>query len=131
MISDKGLYGLTAGIITTGALQPFENIKMALMISPKDLKMTNNFLTNVVRASEYINRVDGWKGFYKGLVAATQKAALGCYIYFSILRHLEGDDEDQTRSRNFMASPAARIASTILTNPLSIIETRFELADFH
>ena len=86
MISDKGLYGLTAGVITTGVLQPFENVKMALMISPKDLKTTNNFLTNLSRAAQYINRVDGWKGFYKGLVAATQKAALGCYIYFSILR---------------------------------------------
>ena len=92
MISDKGLYGLVAGIITTGTLQPFENVKMALMISPKDLKITNNFLTNFSTAAKYIYRVDGWKGFYKGLTAATQKAALGCYIYFSILRSLEGED---------------------------------------
>ena len=56
------------------------------MITPKDLKTTSNFWTNAVRATQYIHRVDGWKGFYKGLVAGTQKAALGCYIYFSILR---------------------------------------------
>ena len=98
---------------------------MALMISPKDLKTTNNFLTNLYRAAEYINTHDGYKGFYKGLVAATQKAALGCYIYFSILREIEGDEDHQTRIRNFFSSSLARIASTILTNPLSIIETRF------
>lgn len=30
-----------------------------------------------------------------------------------------------------MLSSFARIVSTILTNPLNVIETRFELADFH
>lgn len=30
-----------------------------------------------------------------------------------------------------MLSSIARIVSTIITNPLNIIETRFELADFH
>ena len=30
-----------------------------------------------------------------------------------------------------MLSSLARIASSFLTNPLNIIETRFELADFH
>ena len=122
MISDKGLFGLTAGVVTTAVLQPFENIKMALMISPKDLKLTNNFLINAQRATKYIYREDGWKGFYKGLVAATLKAAMGCYIYFGILRELEGEEEeDQSATRNFFASSGARILSTFLTNPLSII----------
>lgn len=61
---------------------------MAIMISPKDLKITHNFAINFSLASKYIYRVDGWKGFYKGLVAATLKAAAGCYIYFSTLRNL-------------------------------------------
>ena len=33
--------------------------------------------------------------------------------------------------KNFTISSFARILSTLITNPLSIIETRFELADFH
>ena len=61
---------------------------MAIMISPKDLKITHNFATNLQNASKYIYDVDGWKGFYKGLIAATLKAATGCYIYFSTLRNL-------------------------------------------
>ena len=58
------------------------------MIPPKDIKLKNNFILNLSIASKYIYQVDGSKGFYKGLVAATYKAALGCYIYFSILRSL-------------------------------------------
>jgi len=50
--------------------------------------MTNNFVSNFQRAAQYIYKKDGYKGFYKGLVAATQKAALGCYIYFSTLRYI-------------------------------------------
>lgn len=61
---------------------------MALMIPPKDIKLGRNFIINLGTASKYIYYVDGVKGFYKGLVAATYKAALGCYIYFSFLRHL-------------------------------------------
>lgn len=32
---------------------------------------------------------------------------------------------------NFVASSVSRLVSTFITNPLSIIETRFELAYFH
>jgi hypothetical protein len=38
MINDKGLYGMVSGVATTILLQPFENIKMALMIPPHRLK---------------------------------------------------------------------------------------------
>lgn len=86
MISDKGFFGLFSGVVTTILLQPLENIKMAIMIAPKNLRMTHNFITNMNNACSYIHRADGWKGFYKGLTAGTLKAAMGCYIYFSILR---------------------------------------------
>lgn len=87
MISDKGLYGMASGIITTAVLQPFENVKMALMIPPRNLQLTNNIILNLVLASRFIQAEDGYKGFYKGMYAAIAKAGLGCYIYFSILRH--------------------------------------------
>lgn len=35
MISEKGFYGMFSGVITTALLQPFENIKMALMLPPR------------------------------------------------------------------------------------------------
>ena len=119
MISDNGMYGMAAGVMSTAILQPFENVKMALMIPPRDLTLSKNFLVNLSLAFRYILNTDGYKGFYKGMYAATGKAALGCYTYFSILRHYEM--EDQSAAKDFFHSSGARIVSTILTNPLNII----------
>lgn len=63
------------------------------------------------------------------MIAATLKASFGCYIYFTGLRAFE--TESMSASQNFIVSSFSRIVSTFLTNPLSIIETRFELAYFH
>ena len=38
MINKQGIYGLLSGVTTTILLQPFENIKMALMVPPNKLK---------------------------------------------------------------------------------------------
>lgn len=119
MASSNGLFGLLSGIVTTSILQPFENVKMALMIPPKDLKLANNIVLDLLRASRYIYKTDGVQGFYKGFSAANIKAGLGCYIYFTILRY-EGK-EDQTPFQDFILSSTARIISTFLTNPFNII----------
>ena len=63
---------------------------MALMIPPyklRDIHKHNNTLSNVLSSSKYIYEHDGIRGFYKGLVAASLKAAFGCYIYFTGLRY--------------------------------------------
>jgi hypothetical protein len=62
---------------------------MALMIPPKNLNLDNNFLININTASKYIYTNDGYKGFYKGMIAAIAKAALGCYAFFGTLKYLE------------------------------------------
>lgn len=36
-----------------------------------------------------------------------------------------------TAGQNFLVSSLSRLVSTFLTNPLNVIETRFELAYFH
>lgn len=88
MISQNGVFGMIAGVITTALLQPFENIKMALMIPPQKLTLTHNFVTNIQLASTFIYNEDGYKGFYKGMIAAILKAALGCYSFFGTLKYL-------------------------------------------
>jgi len=60
MISQNGIYGMISGVITTAILQPFENVKMAIMIPPKDLSLKGNFLNNINEASKYIYKVDGF-----------------------------------------------------------------------
>lgn len=89
MISQSGVFGMVSGVITTALLQPFENIKMALMIPPKDLNLNNNFMVNINSASKYIHTQDGWKGFYKGMVAAICKVSFGCYTFFGTLKYLQ------------------------------------------
>lgn len=110
---------MVSGITTTSLLQPFEILKMALMLPPKDLRITANPLRNIFLSAQYIVKVNGYTGFYKGLFAAASKAGLGCYIYFSILRALE--KENQNPFQDFLLSSFARITSTFFTNALSII----------
>ena len=90
MISESGVYGMISGVTSTILLQPFENIKMALMIPPhrlQQLHQQGNVIQNITTSCKYILEKDGVKGFYKGSVAASMKAALGCYIYFTGLRY--------------------------------------------
>ena len=86
---------MISGVGTTILLQPFENIKMALMLPPhklKDLHANNSVYSNIISSYRYINERDGYRGFYKGLVAASIKAAMGCYIYFTGLRWFGKED---------------------------------------
>lgn len=110
-------------MVTSSILQPFENVKMALMIPPKDLKLRHNFAIDFTIASKYIYNTDGYKGFYKGFYAANIKAGLGSYIYFAILRYYGKDG--QRLHEDFLLSSTARIISTFLTNPFNIVETRY------
>ncbi len=122
MISDNGFYGMISGLATTILLQPFENIKMALMIPPhrlQQLHIHGGTMANLVASCKYINEKDGVKGYYKGLVAASMKAAMGCYIYFTGLRYFQ--EPSMTAIQNFVVSSCSRIISTFLTNPLNII----------
>lgn len=83
---------MISGVATTILLQPFENIKMALMIPPyrlKQLHQQGSILSNIITSCKYINEKDGIQGYYKGLVAASYKAAFGCYLYFAGLRYFE------------------------------------------
>lgn len=79
---------MISGMLTTAILQPFETVKMAIIVPPHNLTLTNNFAKNISLAIQYIVNNNGYRGLYKGLFAATSKAGLGCYIYFTVLRYL-------------------------------------------
>ena len=58
IINEKGFYGMISGVATTVLLQPFENIKMALMLPPHKLQkmhQDNNFFNNIKTSCLYIN----------------------------------------------------------------------------
>jgi precorrin-6x reductase len=92
---------------------------MALMLPPSDLKLSNNHLINIYEATKYITKASGYQGLFKGLAAASLKAGIGCFIYFTILRTLE--KPNQNNFQDFLLSSFSRIASTFFTNALNII----------
>lgn len=53
---NSGYYGYLVGIVTATTLQPLDNIKMALIVPPAKLTLTNNFLKNIVVATRFIHR---------------------------------------------------------------------------
>jgi hypothetical protein len=54
MGKNNGYYGYLAGTTTAAILQPFDNIKMVLIVPPNKLTLTNNFLKNIYLAFCYI-----------------------------------------------------------------------------
>lgn len=132
-MSSKGQYGFISGSIAAAALQPLENIKMVLMIPPTDVAFTSNFLRNIPIASRYLYNDGKVQAFYRGITPNVLKTGFSSSIYFSMLRHFEDFYQravgiKDSMALSFLSSLTARIASAMASNPLSILETRYEYA---
>ena len=88
-IEKKGAIGSLAGLITSVTLQPMENIKMVLLVPPKDLQLSNNFFKNVCIVTKYLHQDEGTKAFYRGLVPNVARTVFSSFFFFSILRLCE------------------------------------------
>lgn len=88
-IEKKGAIGSLAGLITSVSLQPMENIKMVLLVPPKDLQLSNNFFRNVVTVTKYLHNDEGAKAFYRGLVPNVLRTVFSSFFFFSFLRLCE------------------------------------------
>ena len=94
---------------------------------------------NVGLVTQYIYKEEGLRSFYKGLVSNVWKTGLSSAIYFYCLRALENamkksqiisEQEGQgvqNAQGRFLSSCTARVASSILTNPLGVVESRYEI----
>jgi hypothetical protein len=133
MDGKHGLYGYLSGFTTAAALQPLENVKMVLMLPPKDAVLGSNFINNISKATTYLYRDAGMRAFYRGTVPNVFKSAFSSSIYFTVLRlcenfHQQFHFNNMAMATSFLSSMVARIASAMAANPFSIIETRFEYA---
>ena len=81
-----GFYGYVAGMASAVLLQPFDNIKMILIMPPKDLKFTNNFVSNARLSIRYLKNDEGIKSFYRGLIPNILKNGFASGVYFFSLR---------------------------------------------
>lgn len=85
----NGLYGSLAGFVAATALQPLENIKMVMLVPPKEVKMAHNFFKDVVISTKYLYNDGGPLAFYRGLVPNVMRTAFSSSIFFSSLRFFE------------------------------------------
>ena len=128
MKKENGFYGYIAGIVSAGILQPLENMKMALMVPPKDLPLSNNFAKNLLKVCPYLWNQGKVQGFYRGLVPNVMKTGSSSAVYFYSLRSLEHLFNEKNFVTTFFVSSFSRVLGAIASNPLTIIKTRFELA---
>lgn len=129
------LIGSLTGFITGVTLQPLEIIKTNLMINPlKSVKRSKNPLMSTILITKEIFKHEGLLGFWRGMVPALIKLIASSGLYFSMLSKLEVAIEKARRtgenSQHFLSSSLARMLSGILTNPIQVIRTRFEVLGF-
>ena len=124
------MFGYLSGCITAATLQPIENVKMVMIVPPKEVKLTKNFLRNIVISINYLSN-DGKRAFYRGLVPNVLRTGFSSSIYFSFLRFCEslsGKYESTATGKvtTFLSSLFSRIFSSFASNPLSVIQTRYQ-----
>lgn len=104
---------------------------MALMIPPKDTHFTNNFLHNLWSACTYLYQDNKIPSFYRGLIPCMMKTGFSNAIYFTTLRWCERNDisfSENRLAKPFINSLIARIACVTISNPLQVLETRYQYA---
>lgn len=130
----NGIYGYISGMTSAIILQPLDNIKMILMMPPKDIKFTNNFVKNGYISIQYLLKDDGLKAFYRGLIPNLLRNGFSSSVYLFSLRFSENINKEyqivneNSFGSNFIFSSFGRIMSAIASNPLNILETRYEMA---
>ena len=127
----KGVYGSLAGFVTASLLQPLENIKMLLVLPPKNLKIEANVFKNIANTVQYLHKDDGIRSFYRGIVPTVLRTTVSSYFYFSVLRQCQkfGNQIEEFQNSKvvpFLSSMVGRIAGVIASNPLSVLQTRYQ-----
>lgn len=86
------------------------------------------------QATIFIYRKEGLRGFMRGFVPSMLKNTLNAGSYFSMLYYLETlirathlFNDSQVA---FLASAASRTFQSIISNPLIVVKTRFEVIGF-
>ena len=76
------LFGFCGGIFTSIIFQPFDVVKMSLMLTTNQ-----NDSHRVINTIKNIVKDNGVLGLWKGLGISTIRNATGAAVYFSMLRY--------------------------------------------
>lgn len=125
--------GAISGFFTVFITQPFQVTRTSMMVTYMDGKPSGFFYIIKKLYSE-----EGVKGFYRGFIPTLVKTPIGTAIFFGSLEHNKKFLKQHSRIEgkssttiNFLASAGARFNQCVLTNPILVAITRFEVIGFH
>lgn len=136
--------GAITGLVVGIFLQPLEIIKTNIIINPtKNPKLANaGIISGLYYGTKEIYRLEGFNGFLRGMTPAMLRIIISTSIFFTGIRKFDNlfhkmNEKNHGKiytfsetSINFFSSAIARIFSGVLTNPLTVIRTRFEVLGF-
>jgi hypothetical protein len=144
--------GATAGFIAAIALQPLQVIKTAMQIKSIEqiiktrsellheakLKLKNRVgkydMLSFSEATKVVYEREGLKGYYRGFVPSLFKATFSSATFFGVLSFAKNflhRFSDDTKQINFYSAIFARTLQAIVTNPVYVVKTRFEVIGFN
>jgi len=91
---------------------------------------TTNFAESFYLSARVIYQLEGVKGFWRGLTPALLRIGVANSAYFHCLdwfNRLAAPLQFNKRAHDFGTSSAARVISTLVINPLTMLKTRMEL----
>ncbi|KAF9972383.1 hypothetical protein BGZ65_009851, partial [Modicella reniformis] len=123
---------MSAGATSTTITNPLWVIKTRFMTQNEHTPYRYN---NTLHAFTTIYKVEGLRGFYKGLGSSLMgitHVALQFPLYEKLRQWLKSSDSDQVSSTNIlMASSMSKMAASIATYPHELIRTRLQNQSTH
>jgi hypothetical protein len=121
--------GAISGLLTVIITQPFQVIRTSMMVTYMDKKPSG--FSHIIKRLYY---EEGIKGFYRGVIPTAIKTPLSTSIYFGILEKnkilLSKSFKQSHNISNLAASGIAITVQCIVTNPMVLIITRYEVIGF-
>jgi len=132
LLSNHACAGAASGFLIGIFLQPLEIIKVCLIVNPTKLAMLNtaNFAESFLLSARVIYQLEGLKGFWRGLSPALLRVGTANSIYFhflNVFNKMINPLQLNQRVGDFVSSSSARVLSTLMINPLTMLKTRMEL----
>lgn len=132
LLSKNAVSGAVSGFFIGTLLQPLEIIKLCLIVNPPEMGIVRNanFAESFYTSARFVYKVEGMKGFWKGLSPSLLRIGTASSIYFHFLEIFQqrlSSYKMNKRFSDFASSAAARTLSTTICNPLTVLKTRMEL----
>ena len=129
--------GSTAGLVSSGALQPLEVVKTRMQAH--GLKAGFSINKSAWATAGCVVRDEGIRGLWAGVSASCVRTACGAGLYFLLLERVTRElnakfpvskDSSQTvqGARTFAVGAASRALAAAMLCPLTVVKTRMEYA---